>query len=199
MSPVFAALFSLAASASSPASSRPDMTVAMTYLELVEAADAFDVDGAVAARDRLFGQHSESIRRLGAPPRLPALSAIGERVPQRAFDWWQGPTPQREERALIVWWHPEQHDSLRVVLGAQALGERYGLPVVAAIPDGTVRDRKAAGRLVAICPNVTFASVSTRGLGDVEVEELPQVSVLDDEIVVWNGTWAELRRTPLSP
>ena len=169
MSPLYAAVVSLVASASPSAiSSRPDM--ARTYLELVQAADAFDVEGTVAARDRLFGEHAESMRRLGAPPRLPALSAIGERVPSRAFDWWQGPAPEKDERMLVVWWHPSQSNSLRVVLGAQALGDRFGMPIVAAIPDGSLRDRKAAGKLVALCPDVTFASVTTRGLGEVTVD-----------------------------
>jgi len=200
MTPLYAAVVSLVASASTPVvPSRPDMAVAKTYLELVQAADAFDVEGAIAARDRLFGQHSESMRRLGEPARLPALSAIGERVPARAFDWWQGPSPEKEARAIIVWWHPDRHDSLRVVLGAQALGDFYDLPVVAAIPDGTLRDRKAAGRLVAICPDVTFAAASTRVLGDIDIEDVPQVSVVEDGIVVWNGTWEQLHRTPLSP
>jgi len=200
MTAIFAFLVGLVASASpSAVAARPSMAIAKTYLELVQAADAFDVDDAVAARDRLFGQHSESIRRLGAPARLPALMAIGERVPTRAFDWWRGPAPAPEERTLVVWWHPDRHDSLRVVLGAQSLGEFYDMPIVAAIPDGTVRDRKAAGRLIAICPDVAFAAVSTRILGDVDVGDVPQVSVLQDNLVVWQGSWEELHQTPLSP
>ncbi len=200
MSAFFAFLVGFAASASpSAVGSRPSMAVGKTYMEMVQAADAFDVDGALAARDRLFGEHSEAIRRLGAPPRLTALMSIGERVPARAFDWWSGPAPEPEERTLVVWWHPDRHDSLRVVLGAQSLGEYYDIPVVAAIPDGTVRDRKAAGRLVAICPDVTFAAVSMRALGDVEVDDVPQVSVVQDSLVVWQGSWDDLHQTPLSP
>ncbi len=203
MSFLFATLFSLVAAASdSPRMALPpgpEAQVARTYMRMVQSANAFDVDDAIEARDTLLNLHGDALDRVGISNQLAALMVLGEPLAVRQIDWWQGRMPEKDERYLIVWWHPDRSASRRVVLGAQAVGDLHGITVVAMVPDGTDFDRKAAASIVAICPNITFASAPRKILDEVDLLEVPQLTVVDEGEVIWQGTWEQLRFTPLSP
>lgn len=203
MSALFASLFALVAAASEgprlALPPGPEAEMARTYMRLVESANAFDRADALEARDVLFGSYGDSIERLGTPPQLEAMRALGEGFPIRQIDWWQGTMPEKDERYLVVWWHPNRSASRRVVLGAQAVGALHDIPIVAIVPDGVPADRKGAAGLVAICPEVTFAAAPSRILGEIDLTILPQVTVVEEGEVLWHGAWEQLRFTPLSP
>jgi hypothetical protein len=107
--------------------------------------------------------------------------------------------PDKDDRYLVVWWHPNRPESRRVVLGAQSIGVRHGIPVLALVPDGQAFDRKDAAKIIAICPDVTFAAAPHRILDTADLTALPLITVVEAEAVVWHGTWDGLRETPLSP
>lgn len=203
MTALFALFFALAASASDGPRMvlppGPEAAVARTYMRLIQSANAFDVEDAIEARDVLYEDHGELVDRIGMSSQLESMGALGEPFPPRQIDWWQGVRPQKGERYLVVWWHPMRSSSRRIVLGAQALIEQHGIPVVAIIPDGESVDRKDAGKMVAICPDVTFAAAPSRILDEVDLTILPQVTVVEDNRVLWQGSWEQLAFTPLSP
>ncbi|MBO84738.1 MAG: hypothetical protein CL927_05215 [Deltaproteobacteria bacterium] len=172
---------------------------AQSYMELVDSADAFELAAAVEARDTLLAHHGNSVERVGLSGRLAAFMALGEPFSTRRMDWWQGRMPEKGKRYVVVWWHPEQADSRRVVLGAQDIAQRHSVPVLAVIPNGTETDRAAAAGLIAICPAVTFAAASPRILQAVNLDLLPQVSVVESDVVLWHGDWEDLARTPMHP
>ena len=203
MSTVLALLLVLAAGASgapeAPHSPSAHAQMARAYMRLLDAANAFALEDAIEAREALLMRHGRSLDRIGASSTLRALMALGEPFPTRRFDWWQGRMPERNARYLVVWWHPNRPDSRRVVLGAQAIGAQHGLPVIAMVPDGRAFDRKDAAGIIAICPDVTFAATSRQILDAVDLTDLPLVTVVEDEEVLWHGKWEGLRDTPLSP
>lgn len=203
MSFAFAMLFTLVASAAEtpPSSAAPGAQArfAQSYMQLIETADAFELDAALVARERLLEHHGGTIERVGASERLTALMALGEPFSTRRVDWWQGRMPEKDERYVVVWWHPDQTDSRRVVLGAQNVATRHGVPVLAVIPDGTTADRKSAADVIAICPKVTFAAAPARLLKVIDPEDLPQITVVEAEVVLWQGRWDDLDGTPLRP
>jgi len=200
---LFALFFTLGASASE----RPHMSVqpgseakvAQAYLRLIDSANAFDLEDALDARDTLYEQHADRLGRIGTSSQLESMDALGEPFYQRTIDWWQGPRPEKDARFLIVWWHPSQSASRSVVLGAQAIGERYDIPVIAMVPDGVMLDRKSAAEVVAICPGVTFAAAPSRSIEAVDLSTLPQLTVIEEGRVLWQGTWPQLGFTPLAP
>jgi hypothetical protein len=173
--------------------------VAQAYMRLIDSANAFDLEDALDARDALYEQHGELVERIGISDQLESLDALGVPFSQRTIDWWQGARPDKDERFLIVWWHPSQSASRSVVLGAQAIGERYDIPVVAMVPDGIMLDRRSAAEVVAICPSVTFAAAPSRSIEAADLSILPQLTVVEEGRVVWQGTWQQLSFTPLAP
>jgi|GEM_PF-4602635 len=203
MTALYALLFSLVATASEgprvALPPGPEANVARTYMRLIQSANAFDVDDAIEARETLLDEHGEMVLRIGSSDQLDALMALGEPFPTRQIDFWQGVQPLKGERYMVVWWHPARSSSRRIVLGAQAIADRYGIPVVAVVPDGTESERKAAAEMVAICPRVTFASAPSRILDEIDLTVLPQLSVVEEGRVIWQGAWEQLAFTPLAP
>jgi hypothetical protein len=173
--------------------------MARGWLQLTRAVNDFDRTAAMETREQLFHAHGPVLQRLAHPQQLEAIHAIGEPFDWRDIHWWDGPVPDPEERVLVVWWHPEQPSSRRIVLGAQALGQRYDIPVVALVPEGTRADREAADDMMRICPEVTFAAAPYSTLPQVELTILPRVSVIELGQVLWQGEWDQLYHTPLRP
>ena len=197
-----ALLLTLVANASPgslPGPSGEHADMARGWRQLTRAVNDFDRAAAMEAREQLFHAHGPVLQRLGNPHQLDAIHAIGEPFAPHAIDWWDGPVPDPEERILVVWWHPEQTSSRPTVLGAQALGQRYDLPVVALITDGTRLDREAADDMMRICPEVTFAAAPASILPQIDLTIVPRVSVIEQGQVLWHGNWDQLYNTPLRP
>ena len=203
MSVAFAMLFTLVASAAEepPSSGTPGAPArfAQSYMQLIDTADAFELDAAIIARERLLEHHGGTVARVGSSERLTALMALGEPFSTRRIDWWHGRMPEKDERYVVVWWHPDQTNSRRVVLGAQNVATRHGVPVLAVIPDGTTADRKRAADVIAICPELTFAAAPARLLEVIDPDQLPQITVVEAGVVLWQGQWDDFDGTPLRP
>lgn len=176
--------------------SGPEAESARTYMALIQAADRFDVDEVVALRDRLEASGGV-FARLGPPPRYAELLTIGEPLDLRELDWWQGPRPDNDARVLIVWWSPHQARSRRAVLQAQALAEANDLDLIAVVVDGSTKDRTAAAPIVAQTQDVGFARAATADTLAWGVHDLPQVTLVEDGTIVWQGSWEQTAFTPL--
>ena len=82
MSFAFAMLFTLVAGAveAPPSSGAPggQARFAQSYMQLIDTADAFELDAAIVARQRLLEHHGGTVARVGSSERLTALMALGE-------------------------------------------------------------------------------------------------------------------------